>query len=277
MSESAGGNIDMVKTLETDGRSHRSRNLDVMRQRVTQESVHHVTKEIPARSFLIKEPGTMMGSGVINWTPGILVLGGDMGDAILSHHSFNTVEAALDFVATRTDIDYILSKSNFRKVYSDEAAREMIRSRLDDTTQLWEEGEDVIGKGMHPWRVALEEAGPVRLIPNLYYLPGDTKKRHEPADEAHAARVEALIAEFIASAKGRDAILDMLDVSSPHEFIEVCRDIFQTDEVDFEGTTDYPESAKQRILIMQVFAQKVLRDMAPVPAVDAAIDGPTPG
>lgn len=254
-------------------RQHR---LDVIRQRTRAENDAHEAVERPAQSFFIRGKDGIFGSGTITWTPGMLVLGGDMGDLIISHYDMTTVEAALNFVADKTDIFYLLSKSNIRKDYEPEAAREMIRSRLEDVTEGWKQdvANGIDDGTVHPWRRALEEVGIRRILPDIYALPGDTQTRHEPADAAHADRIEARLADLVDRQNFQDLIVEAMEVSSPEEYDELCREIFQTNDVDFEGTFDYSDFAKNRIMVMQVFCQKILQHLTPAPTAEAA--GPTP-
>lgn len=77
----------------------------------------HDLVERPSRSFRFFEPGKgSIYAYCLTWAPGSMTLSGDLGEMVLIHYqAMPTFEEAVNWAATG-DLDYLLSKSNRRKV-----------------------------------------------------------------------------------------------------------------------------------------------------------------
>lgn len=221
-----------------------------MRDHVKNHFGGHKVDEVPSRSFYFnsKKLGNLE-SCVILWSPGVISVGGDMGDIILHHHNLNSLEAGLRWLA-QSSSDYLLSKTNYQREYDSDGFRDQLFSDLEsDLERNFPDGLPAVIKEddrLAPW------AKPTgRLTTDLsFWDPWVVALTDAYGSSAAQKRLHDL-----ATKEGRAKTILRVDV----ETIEEAHDLYDNMGFsDFEPSRDYHESAKLRIEMLKLAATQIL-------------------
>lgn len=91
------------------------------------EFADHIMTAGPGWSWRLAKPGTSIYAYRVTWAPGVLLVSGDIGELVVSHHSFNEPWNAAAW-ARGADFDYFMSKTSEQKEYDEEATKDHIVS-----------------------------------------------------------------------------------------------------------------------------------------------------
>ena len=212
---------------------------------------HHIT-ERQSRSFDFRTPsmGSMYAFS-LTWTPGSMFLAGDLGEMQLTHYHAmgETAVKSFDWVAS-SHPDYLLGKSDAKKVYDRDATWETIKYDLD---------EEIRSLAKH-YR---EECQEVRI---------DCTHKHEWAFRSPDIRdfedgfraMQSLIDEFtwssgkddVFSSAGRRRIrAEVREYIMDHSHDEVARALSNSGYDDYYGSMKWDHSAISQITAMQYGAK----------------------
>lgn len=232
--------------------------------RIRQEYASHSVTPVPSRSFLMRHPDPrygMMESGLMVWTPGVLTLGGDLGDLVFSHCNFDTLEHGLGWLAHSTDLRYLASKTNARREYQAQAALAQVTDDLIESLKNGLSDQGFIG----------ENGQVVDPLPERTDL--DTDYLRPWLNLAYIFDMEG--SEMYLAANREKALHQVnfrFDFAEPDDFYGFYKDVFEHDEPPWDSVMDYNESVLRRIMMAQAFAATILASPEFSPAEEAAAD-----
>lgn len=101
---------------------------------ISKEIMDHHSYEQQTRSFHFRTPSAgSMYAFSLTWSPGSLMIAGDIGEMVITHYHALAGPAVSAFAWLKNSHpDYLLGKSNAKKVYDREATWETLKCYLDD-------------------------------------------------------------------------------------------------------------------------------------------------
>lgn len=207
---------------------------------------HHI-KERQCRSFHFSTPSK---GGIyafsLTWTPGSMVLAGDLGEMHLTHYHAmgDTAVKSFDWVAT-SHPDYLLGKSDAKKVYDRDATWETIKSYMDDEVRdiakVYRDdcyAAKELCEHKHEWAFR---------SPKIEEFSSDFDYMRRLNNEFGWSREKDLF-----SSAGRRSIREEVrDYIMEHDHDEVGRGLYNAGFDEYYGSMKWSDSSIQQITVMQ--------------------------
>lgn len=229
-------------------------------------------------------------SFAVTWTPGTLVLSGDLGELTVTHwNAMSTMEHAVRWMLGAS-FGYIISKSDAKEVYDSAGTRaDILRMANEEPLESLRSYHQELQQARREYNadlasaIAAEEPAPefkdyldsVRTDPRVVIY--DHGSRAESRLDDCWATWRALYkfrwasnrgCETLMTREGRHVLLKSLDLDNTSEAADISR-AMRWD--DYYGSYEYPHEAVRAYAALQHWAEAASRGLQPV-AVGVAFD-----